>query len=260
MTSRVTVSERDLRALLSAVNGDRGDPPSEGLPWPLLADLTGLVRCDLVSFAGLDSSRKVTWFAQGLLSGEHDGDLVDENARTFWTHYWDCVACSYPDLKNDLRSVTKVSDFYSERQWHSTGMYSDYFRTGAGHKIMVVLPGGPGPGGGPGRNLRLVFHRDAGPDFSERDRALLALLRPHLHQACLDAGRRRRGVPRLTRRQWQLLRLVADGCTNVQIARRLGVSESTVGTHLENIYARLQVSSRTAAVTRAFPDQMGTAT
>jgi hypothetical protein len=63
---------------------------------------------------------------------------------------------------------------------------------------MVALPAGLGPGGGTGRSLRLVFHRDAGPDFSERDRALLALLRPHLHQACLYAERRRRGVPRLT--------------------------------------------------------------
>jgi predicted ArsR family transcriptional regulator len=44
------------------------------------------------------------------------------------------------------------------------------------------------------------------------------------------------------------------GHTNGQIARRLGVSEGTVRTHLQNIYARLQVSSRTAAVTRAFPD------
>ena len=35
----------------------------------------------------------------------------------------------------------------------------------------------------------------------------------------------------------------------------LGLSEATVRTHLENIYGRLQVSSRTAAVLRAFPDQ-----
>jgi DNA-binding NarL/FixJ family response regulator len=49
------------------------------------------------------------------------------------------------------------------------------------------------------------------------------------------------------------LRLVAAGHTNRQIARRLAISEGTVRTRLENIYARLQVSSRTAAVTRAFP-------
>ncbi len=52
-----------------------------------------------------------------------------------------------------------------------------------------------------------------------------------------------------------LLRLVAAGHTNTQIARRLGISAATVRTHLENIYERLQVSSRTAAVTRAFPDR-----
>jgi len=52
------------------------------------------------------------------------------------------------------------------------------------------------------------------------------------------------------------LHLVVAGHTNTQIARRLGVSEATVRTHLENIYRRLQVSSRAAAVTRAFPDRI----
>jgi DNA-binding NarL/FixJ family response regulator len=103
--------------------------------------------------------------------------------------------------------------------------------------------------------VRLLFFREAGPDFSERDRALLTLLRPHLHQAYLDAERRRRGIPQLTPRHWELLHLVAAGHTNAQIARRLGVSEGTVRKHLENIYVRLHVSSRTAAVTRAFPDR-----
>ncbi|MEP7024820.1 MAG: response regulator transcription factor [Actinomycetota bacterium] len=81
------------------------------------------------------------------------------------------------------------------------------------------------------------------------------LLRPHLHQAYLDAERRREGTPQLTPRHWDVLRLVAAGHTNTQIARRLGLAEPTVRKHLENIYARLQVSSRTAAVTRAFPER-----
>jgi hypothetical protein len=48
------------------------------------------------------------------------------------------------------------------------------------------------------RTVQLVLWRGAGPDFSERDRALLALLRPHLHQAYLDAERRRNPTPQLT--------------------------------------------------------------
>jgi DNA-binding NarL/FixJ family response regulator len=92
-------------------------------------------------------------------------------------------------------------------------------------------------------------------DVVSFDRALLTLLRPHLHQAYLDAERRRHPVPRLTPRQKDLLHLLAAGHTNAQIARRLGLSEGTVRTHLENIYGRLNVSSRTAAVTRAFPER-----
>jgi DNA-binding NarL/FixJ family response regulator len=84
---------------------------------------------------------------------------------------------------------------------------------------------------------------------------VLTLLGPHLDQAYLDAERRRHPAPRLTLRQTDLLHLVAAGHTNTQIARRLGISEATVRTHLEHIFERLQVSSRTAAVTRAFPDR-----
>ena len=59
-------------------------------------------------------------------------------------------------------------------------------------------------------------------------------------------------MPRLTARQCELLRLVAAGHNNVEIARLLVLSENTVRKHLENIYERLGVSSRTAAVARAF--------
>ena len=131
----------------------------------------------------------------------------------------------------------KTSDFYSARQWHSVGMYCDIYRPlGFEHDLMLTLPAMPGPAQGPGRTMRLFIFRGSGPDFSERDRAVLTLLRPHLHQAFLDAERRRHPVPRLTPRQWELLRLLAAGHTNTHIARRLGISEGTVRTHLENIY------------------------
>ena len=245
MTISVTVGEHDLKTLLEIVSNHCGDAPPEGLPVPLLDDLWQLIPADALSFFGLDSNRQAGWFMQ-----DFPADSAEDDGQAFWTHYWDCDPCCYPDRSGDLRSVTKIADFYSARQWHSTGMYSDYLRpAGIEHELMMCLPAGPG------RTLRLIFFRGPGPDFSERDRALLALLRPHLHQAYLDAERRRRGTPRLTRRQWDLLRLVAAGHTNGQIGHRLGLSEGTVRKHLENIYTRLQVSSRTAAVTRVFPGQ-----
>ena len=55
----------------------------------------------------------------------------------------------------------------------------------------------------------------------------------------------------MTRREIEVLSLVAQGLSNRQIAERLVVSEHTVHRHLANIYARLGVSSRAAAVALA---------
>jgi DNA-binding CsgD family transcriptional regulator len=250
MSVPVTASERDLLNLAGIVSDEREEPPAEGLPPSLLTDLSGLIPCDYLAFASLDSARQVHLFMQFAPASADDGD----DDTVFWKHYQDCSPCSYADRTGDLRSVTKISDFYSARQWHSTGMYCDVVHPdGIEHELILVLPAGSQWMASPGRTVRLVFFRGPGQDFSERDRALLTLLRPHLHQACLDAERRRAGTPQLTRRHWELMHLVAAGHTNAQIARRLGVSEGTVRKHLENIYGRLHVSSRTAAVIHAFP-------
>jgi len=51
----------------------------------------------------------------------------------------------------------------------------------------------------------------------------------------------------LTRRELQILRLVAKGHSNAQLARMLWVTEQTVKFHLSNIYRKLQVTNRTEA-------------
>jgi DNA-binding NarL/FixJ family response regulator len=55
----------------------------------------------------------------------------------------------------------------------------------------------------------------------------------------------------LTRREVEVLRLVAQGYTNRQIARSLFVSVSTVKKHVQRIFARLGVSDRTQAAVKA---------
>jgi DNA-binding NarL/FixJ family response regulator len=51
----------------------------------------------------------------------------------------------------------------------------------------------------------------------------------------------------LTRRELEILRLVAEGLSNAALARRLWVTEQTVKFHLANIYRKLGVSNRTEA-------------
>jgi DNA-binding CsgD family transcriptional regulator len=257
MSTPVRASDQDLRALAAIVSQDRPDQPDGAglLPPSLVADLMDQIRCEALSLERYDAGRQVHRWLQGS-DADDDAGVPEDWAQVLWAHFWGCLVCSHPARTGDLRAVVTTSDFYSARQWHSTGMYTDCVRPqGIEHHLMLALPELP-EAAAPGRYLRLVFHRGPGPGFSERDRALLVLLRPHLHQACLDTERRRHPVPRLTPRQNDLLRLLAAGHTNTQIARRLGISEGTVRTHLENIYERLNVSSRTAAVTRAFPDRV----
>nr|WP_228501256.1 HD domain-containing phosphohydrolase [Nocardioides agariphilus] len=61
------------------------------------------------------------------------------------------------------------------------------------------------------------------------------------------ASRRVQGPAGLTPREVDVLRLLARGLTNKQIADRLVVSRKTVANHVEHIYAKLDVSTRTAA-------------
>jgi LuxR family maltose regulon positive regulatory protein len=94
-------------------------------------------------------------------------------------------------------------------------------------------------------------------DAGERE-ATAALERLRELGAELDAGRARRVLAaaaappdELTRREREVLRLIADGLTNRQIAERLIVSEHTVHRHVTNLLRKLDLPSRTAAAAYA---------
>jgi ATP/maltotriose-dependent transcriptional regulator MalT len=113
---------------------------------------------------------------------------------------------------------------------------------GIEHELKVWLPSAPG-------TVRGFFMvREPGRrDFGERDRALLALLLPFLARI-RERWERRHRPAMLTRREAEVLELVAQGLTNAQIAARLVISGTTVRTHLEHIFGKLGVHTRTAAV------------
>jgi len=70
------------------------------------------------------------------------------------------------------------------------------------------------------------------------------------HAAPVDHPRS--GVGSLTEREMSILKLVAEGMSNMEIANKLFVTEQTVKFHLSNIYRKLGVSNRTEATRHAY--------
>lgn len=62
------------------------------------------------------------------------------------------------------------------------------------------------------------------------------------------AGRRASPLQPFTRREDEILRLLAQGYSNAEIARRLSIKEPTVKSHLWRLYRKIGVRSRTAAI------------
>ncbi len=82
--------------------------------------------------------------------------------------------------------------------------------------------------------------------FSERDLAVLRMIAPAVHRLVRDSTTP--GLPAsLTVQERRTLMLVAAGCSNVEIAAKLGVATCTVRKHLEHSYRKLGVTNRLAA-------------
>lgn len=247
-----TLDSGDLSRMSHLLTLAHSEPPDAvGLPDALLLGLTDLVRCDLVSFLDLDVSHATPDIDQ-----ECDGRLVTTTSTSgddmdpFWQHFWTTAFCSYPTRTGDDRTVTMLSDFYSQREWQATPMCTEALAgDGFQYELMCCLPT-TGT-----RSRRIVFFRLVGPDFTDRDRMVMALLRPHLTElhgrTRLSATAEATGAT-LTPRQTELLRLVAAGRSTAQIAEMLFLSPATVRKHIENIFDRLGVKNRTAAVMSAF--------
>ncbi|HEY5987925.1 MAG TPA: response regulator transcription factor [Streptosporangiaceae bacterium] len=67
----------------------------------------------------------------------------------------------------------------------------------------------------------------------------------------LASNRDHTSAIRLSGREWQVLHLLAEGCSNRAIARRLELSEATVKGHVSSLLDKLNASSRLQAVVRA---------
>jgi DNA-binding CsgD family transcriptional regulator len=216
----------------------------------VLPGLAALVGCDVLSYNEIGPAPEQVRYS------EYPAGVLDMAGReAFAAHVHQHPLVNHYRRTADQEPI-KISDFLSQQQFHRTGLYAEFFRrVPVEHQIAIRLPGAES------QVIGVALSR-ARTDFTEADRELLGLLRLPLMTALLRAHARH-GAQRalattapgeladLTDREVQILQLVAAGRTNTAIARSLGVSPRTVAKHLEHIYRKLGVSSRTAAVTGA---------
>ena len=80
-------------------------------------------------------------------------------------------------------------------------------------------------------------------------RAMQVFLEHHVPETCREAFLHQ--ADSLTGKETEVLRLIASGLLNREIAERLGMTLNTVKTHVRNIYGKLQVNRRVQAVAKA---------
>jgi DNA-binding CsgD family transcriptional regulator len=254
MAASGLLRERDLRVLTAVIEDGLRDDPGEEMPWVVFDRLQQLVPADAVQLDELDLQCHERIFQQFLDHGGgrgiergNDEDYCDAQ---FWERRHSFLPCSYSARTGDLATVTRWSDFCTVRELRRAPFHAEYLAPdGVNHAMQVPL------GAAPGRTRYLVFVR-LRRDFSERDRLALQLLRPHLQEVYRDAERRRHGVPRLSPREVEVLRLVAQGFSNADIARILFISPATVAKHMEHIFDRTGVRTRNAAAALALPSAL----
>ena len=150
-------------------------------------------------------------------------------------------------------AVTRcIGELLPESRFHSTPLYNDYYRVIRIDHVMAV------PIHVDRRYLVSFVLNRSRRGFSDRDRERLEIMRPHLGNLYrLGIAANRHWMPpaalpdSLTPRERDVLRWVAAGKTDRDIGAILEISRRTVHKHLQHVYEKLGVETRTAAAMRA---------
>lgn len=130
----------------------------------------------------------------------------------------------------------------------------------SGYEVCRALRGSFGP------ELPIVFLSGVRTESYDRVAGLLVgaddyLVKPYAADELLTRVRRLHprpasGAAKLTKREEEVLRLLAEGLSQSTIAEQLFISSKTVGTHIEHILRKLGVQSRAQAVAVAYRDEL----
>lgn len=171
-------------------------------------------------------------------------------------------------LVPDQTDVYSILTETTSEEFHKTDLYQKFYRElGIEDQLVFTLPYSDGV-------YVVAYCRDTA--FSEWEKTFMKLLKPQLHIALRSwqrtcemeqhlrtletekvaknepanpASGAVRRLERLSRRQKDVARLVAQGLENRAIAEELHISPKTVGKHLENIFTALEIHHRAALAT-----------
>lgn len=198
----------------------------DGLPALVASEFTTLSICHLAS-----GKREVFGLPAGALSAQ--------DRAAFDRHFHEHPLVRFHAYQGG-RVPQRITDSVPFEQFRRTALYNDYYRRiRIDHAIALPIYVRDG------LLVSFVLNRTR-RDFTDRERALLEVLRPHLAKIY----QRINTVGQLTARETEVLRWVAAGKSDAQIGAILRISARTVQKHLQNIYDKLGVESRTAAAMR----------
>ena len=222
------------------------DGPAPFTP-ELLDRLIEVVGCEFASFSEVDDPMRLTrWYVKS----SAEPPLPEDEG--WWESPRTAKLRRYR-FANRGRPVIVLADVLSRDERTSATFNFNFRDYGACDELHVYLDSSPTWFAG----LNLASERDFGP----RERLMVHVLRPHLTGLYRSAELRRRlaataeafdpdATDRLTRREREVMLCVSDGLSNAEIASILVVERSTVRKHLEHIYEKLAVKSRTAALAK----------
>jgi DNA-binding CsgD family transcriptional regulator len=237
----------DLEAVLSFLEeAQMVDGPAPFTP-ELLDRLIEIVGCEYASFSEVDDSLRVERRYVG--SSAEPPMPVDDG----WWESPRTVALRRYRSVNGGRPVIVLADVLDRDQRTCADFNFNFRDYGVCDEICVDLDSA--------RTWFATLNLGSEREFGLRERLMVHLLRPHLTGLYRSAEHRRRldattaafdpdATERLTRRECEVMLWVADGLSNAEIASVLVVERSTVRKHLQHIYEKLGVRSRTAALAK----------
>ena len=237
---------REVQLLLTALDRLYAPVSLEAFPTHLFGVLAELLPGTLASFDFVDlaSGRTESHIAPAALAGLTISELEARVRAYLWQHpvlaHW---------RGGTLTEVLQPTDLISQRQFRRTDFYALCFRpAGMEYQIAAGLSW-------PGRIGGFTVNRPRSRNFTGPEIALVQRLRPHVERAFAMALRAAAlpvspavTVAGLTARQSEVLRWLGVGKRNAEIAVILGISSRTVDKHVEHLFGKLGVETRSAAV------------